>query len=43
MCMFQHYCRQEFWHPPLDSVGEAVDQRAYANDSCVALSESKIV
>lgn len=43
MCMLQHYCRQEPWHPFLDGIRETVDESTYANDSSVPLADSGIV
>jgi hypothetical protein len=43
ICMFQHYCRQEPWHPFLDGVRETVNKGAYANDSSVPLTDSSTV
>lgn len=43
MCVFQHHCRQEPWHPFLDGVRETVNEGAYANDSGVPLTNSSVV
>lgn len=43
MCVFQHHCRQEPWHPFLDGVRETVNESTYANDSGVPLTDSSIV
>jgi len=43
MCMFQHDCRQEPWHPFLDGVRETVDEGTYTDDSSMTLADRGII